>query len=1118
MSHAPINSLELFLRSPETWPETSALLDEAMALEGNERQQWLENLYKSDPQKAGLIAQILREESSILSGDFLKRPPAFQAMLMEDLSSSLAATPEVAGVAELTEVTETLDSIGPYRLIRELGRGGMGVVWLAERMDGSLNRQVALKTLINVAQRSDLKERFLRERDILARLEHPNIARLYDAGISELGQPYLVLQYVEGLPINDYCAEQRLTIRERIALFGKVLAAVKYAHSCLIIHRDIKPSNILVTPRGEVRLLDFGIAKLLLNEAGAAAETELTFFSGKALTLEYASPEQIRGEPLTVAADIYSLGVVLYELLTDRRPHQADRPSQAALEEIILHDDAVPPSVALRNPPSDNVALQRRSTLSALQKDMRGNVDAIVMTAIAKLAKQRYATVALLASDLDAWASGLPVSARRESVVSRARRFVVRYKTLVAAATVVVLALTAGTAVAMWQAGIAKQNQALAQTQSALAQEEAARAQSEAAHALAEAKRADTEAERARINAKQAEAEATRANQLAQSESRSLQQARNAETEARKQTALALKQAKNATAAKDFMESTFRANSSNQADPVKARQTTAVQLLDLAADRIESSMKDTPELKQETIDTLADLYLDLGLDDKAVALLQQRVALLEQVGNTKSQGFASALVGLAAAQQGSKQVSDREKILNRAEGVLNSLDDYTSVNRGRLHKAFAQHYSTTNSTLAVKHAQRAVDISRKYPTEKIALASALYQLGFSLNDQREHAMAEAPLLEAVNIAEQAGADNRYMLTKFLAQLGSTQNNLQKYSQAEHNLRRAYENAVAISGMDHVDVIQTQKRVGVMLASTSRLKEGLPELEQAKSIALRVLGADESFHTPIVVLEHGFLLARLGRLREGLRDVGAAVGNRRKNIRGPLALAQLIECQAAILTELGDYAEAITLLDETDAMRANSGSKPISQSYNGHLNMRVKLMVAIGKHDDAKKLLSQYFVEAGYEQHLSQLWLIKSAYQIEADIGLSNLPEAAQLANAVRTRIEADANKDYLKVELAQMYWFEGRIAHAHGDQVTAKQRLQRALELMTDLYEPISPRILAAQSLLAEVLAAQGDFNGAMRNLNSAQEIEKFHGTLGTQYVSFLRNAEAKLKQVSAKN
>ncbi len=319
-------------------------------------------------------------------------------------------------------------SIGPYRLKRQLARGGMGTVWLAERADGLVHRPVALKLPRGAWRRSGLSERMAREREILASLNHAHIARLYDAGLTADGKPYLALEYVEGRPIDEHARENRLDVRSCVRLFLQVTDAVAHAHARLVVHRDLKPTNILVTPEGEVRLLDFGIAKLL--EQGEERETALTEISGRALTPAYASPEQIEGGPISVASDVYSLGVVLYELLTGASPYKLSHESRAALEEAILGSDPARPSDAAVDP--------------VRRKALQGDLDTILLMALKKAPEERYPTVYALADDLERYLDGLPVLAQPDSRWYRGKKFVNRNRVEVAAAGVALLALLGG--------------------------------------------------------------------------------------------------------------------------------------------------------------------------------------------------------------------------------------------------------------------------------------------------------------------------------------------------------------------------------------------------------------------------------------------------------------------------------------------------------------------------------------------------------------------------------------------------------------------------------------------------------------------------------------------------
>ncbi|HEX6530813.1 MAG TPA: protein kinase, partial [Burkholderiales bacterium] len=327
-----------------------------------------------------------------------------------------------------------------------LGSGGMGVVWLAHRSDGLIARPVALKLPHGAWRRAGLAERMAREREILASLAHPHIARLYDAGVTAEGQPWLAIEYIEGLRVDEYCRVRALDVRARLELFAQAANAVAYAHGKLVVHRDLKPANILVTADGQVHLLDFGIAKLL--EDGAAHETHFTQMTGAALTPDYASPEQILGEPLTIASDVYSLGVILYELLCEQRPYRLQRDSRGALEEAILQADPVPPS--------ELVDARRRPAV-------RGDLDTIALKALRKKPADRYPTVHALLDDIQRHLERRPVLAQRDSRWYRARKFIARNQLAVASAAAVVVALVAGAIAATWQARIALRQEARAQ-------------------------------------------------------------------------------------------------------------------------------------------------------------------------------------------------------------------------------------------------------------------------------------------------------------------------------------------------------------------------------------------------------------------------------------------------------------------------------------------------------------------------------------------------------------------------------------------------------------------------------------------------------------------------------
>jgi eukaryotic-like serine/threonine-protein kinase len=404
---------------------------------------------------------------------FLAQACGSDAALRAEVEKLLAADANAASFLESTPLTSlntdnlaTGQQLGSYRLLGELGRGGMGTVYLAERADEQFLQQVAIKIIRRGMDTEDILRRFRNERQILASLNHPNIARLLDGGTTADGRPFYVMEYIEGSFIDEDCQARQLALNERLQLFRQVCAAVHYAHQRLVIHRDLKPTNILVTPRGEVKLLDFGIAKLLTPDTRDPAATATLL---GLMTPAYASPEQVRGESITTASDVYALGIILYELLTGQRPYTFANARPDHIAQVICETETERPSAVAERMKDEggrmkvSSALLHPSSLIPHPSALRGDLDNIVLMALRKDPQRRYASVEQLAEDLRRHLEGLPVSARPDTLRYRTVKFIQRNRALTAATLIVLLTLLGGIIATARQARIAERERALAQ-------------------------------------------------------------------------------------------------------------------------------------------------------------------------------------------------------------------------------------------------------------------------------------------------------------------------------------------------------------------------------------------------------------------------------------------------------------------------------------------------------------------------------------------------------------------------------------------------------------------------------------------------------------------------------
>lgn len=784
------------------WKQIDRIMQQALELSATERNSFIDRACQGDDQLRSEISSLLSADCRM--GDFLNH-----SILSRD-----------------GELPANGRRIGAYRIEREIGRGGMGAVYLAERADDQFRQQVALKLIKRGMDTDEVVRRFHYERQILASLNHPNIARLLDGGTTEDGLPYFVMEYIEGEPLTDYCQRKEYGVESRLQLFLQICAAVQHAHTNLIVHRDLKPSNILVTSDGMVKLLDFGIAKLLnTNEVGLS-----TLHGQRPMTPEYASPEQIRGQNITTASDVYELGVTLYELLTSNRPYRFNKQNAEEIARIVCEQEPLSPSASVQS----NEKLRRR---------LAGDLDNIVLKAISKEPERRYASVEQLAEDVRRHLEGQPVSARPDTIGYRAGKFISRHRAGVAAASMLLATLLAGIIATSWQARIARAQQLRAEFERTNAQIQRTVAESQKNRAEAETVRA----EKALV---EVQAERNRGEQAL-----SIAKAERAKAE----RALNLVKAERARAESEKNRAEAeRAKAAQRFDDLRKLATSFLF-------EFHNSIRDLPGTSkaQHLVVSKATEYLDkLAKDAGDDPTLQHEVAA-SYIRLASIQGTNVAQT--AALGDGAGEMASNRKALSILESLTAAHPDNQAMlsDLAKLHLAMgAKFLDGGNEAAAFDHASKGIEIRRKLslaqpenPNARFELATALRQFWVVAANTGHVSIAFDSLSQSVAISEELAAahpqnpqyrnysaiTNRELgfqlwLRGYLAEAW------QRYRNSQEILEKDFaSDPVSIGKRRGVFIISIS--IGELLIRTGRTDEALKVFQRARDLMEELVNKD-----------------------------------------------------------------------------------------------------------------------------------------------------------------------------------------------------------------------------------------------------------------------------------
>ncbi len=1024
------------------------------------RRAWFDALTIEPASLKTLLAQALFAGPTVESGTFMGTVPKIERSRREALDLS-------AG-----------DVVGPYQLETLLGEGGSASVWRALRTDGTMKRAVALKLPYFVGNTGGWAERIERERDVLASLNHPNVATIYDAGIADNGRPWLALELINGERIDRYARAKQLTGDNLIRLFLPVVRAIEHAHARGVIHRDVKPQNILVSDndRGEaqVKLLDFGIAKLQNEFANQNGDSELTRMHGRPFTPEYASLEQLRGETITTATDIYSLWVVFYELLCGKRPFasKVETSSLRELERQIAHDQPLAPSTKL------NVSINQR-TLTRL------DLDAIALKAIHRDSTKRYQTASAFADDLDRYLAGQTVSARPDSATYRAKHFVRRNKSIVLAANAVTFSLIGGLVIAFWQASEASRQQKLAEI-------EAARATGALSEANTQRKLAKSETTRAEENLLRANSESLGRAEALEIARGQAARAESANSEAQKLAIEATSQARRseiakkiaenekdkATAVKSFLIDLLNSNKIDRKGGKEARDQTIGSLLREASANLDSSLEEQPEIKQELLAVSSTLLERLGLYSDAIKLIERELILLERSGDTSTPLYADAKYKyqIALAETGARPKAT-EVAYSELARLQNKKDAASRLAYARMQITLSQiQLDSTQPETALKTAQLAdgaIAALKPNGVDHFKSTFALAKVYWRLEQPKEWKRTFARAADlAISLHGQQSIERAEVLFSWAQALRNTnevkqslERSLEALSIAEHIFGKdtqQWAEYARITGMSYTDAGNPKQGRELLEKSVALLRASKPTPETSETLYDALLMLCFAYGDLGLFEKQKTSSAELLPLARAMRAKGASYP----------VLSNALSQFAYSHYESGDYSQSSEAIDELERLLIENGLGDHSQRWRARW---LKASIANQTGDIAKAKLIASDIATAHEKRprraldagdRAMLLLASIAVDEKAFDLARTIVQEALLSTQVAT---TDKPPDDVRWTASHKQIL-GRIDLAEKRYQSAFENFQPLLGIREKSVDPDSPVLAMIRSLAAEAL------------------------------------------------